>query len=971
MIFCMKWHYALTAVCLALLGGHLPSAAQSFSDGYTFVLPPYDSVESPWLPVFTAEAADRPITAEGPHFLREGQPFRFWGVNLTTGANFPPKQLAPAIAARLHKMGINLVRLHHMDNNWTSSQGNIFMDRKHNTRQLNPQMLDRLHYFIAQLKRKGIYANVNLHVSREFRPADGMPYADSLAGPKCYTMFDPRAIFLQKEYARKLLTATNPYTGLSLATDPAVAMVEITNENSIYQYWRYNALRPFSQGGILTRYHSRMLDSLWNAFLHTKYGTDAALRAAWQGQGTGWGRELLTNGRFEAAAPLEGWDLEQHNGARATPTPTSAAYEGNYAVQLQIDQSSSEAWHLQWVQYELSLSRDSTYVVQFYARSDRKQTIEVALMQDHPPYDWYGGRVVQLTPQWQHYTFQVRPYEDNQGGARITFSFGNAHGTIWIDSVSIRARTQTALHDDERLEDKNIRRIRYDERHTFTEARTIDMGAFYLQLQRQYYQEMYHYLKDSLKVRAPITGTNGLHGLFETWSQQDLDYIDDHAYWDHPEFPNIPWDPWDWRIDNRPMYRDTGYGTLQYVFSGLAMADKPYTISEYNHCAPNVYQAEMLPLLTAYSALHGVDGIMWFDYIGGDPPDWTTDFVDNWFSLHRNTAVMAQMPLFAYAYRNGLIAESPQKLRIRYDSAFIYRLPLLDDAPSWELYLPYDRRHGSRQPIVIERFDADSSSIPAHTVRNGAFWDHSQHIHWDPTGGHFAIVSKRFETFAGDQPWHSPPDSAVLEIVSLDDFTLLSLLSTDGQSLSTAHRALLCITTNTQNTDMQWDGSHTVHSQWGKPPTLNRPARVILRLRIQSDSVVVFPLDTLGLHRDSFTFYPEGGEGFYLLIDQRTVHTPWFGLRIYRTTTTTQEPTSRPSPLSSTQTSESIIVHTRQSPALRTLQLVDLFGKTVYSTQAPKLPVHTIDIRQLPSGVYFLVGYLSDGQRHVKRFIVK
>ncbi len=170
---------------------------------------------------------------------------------------------------------------------------------------------------------------------------------------------------------------------------------------------------------------------------------------------------------------------------------------------------------------------------------------------------------------------------------------------------------------------------------------------------------------------------------------------------------------------------------------------------------------------------------------------------------------------------------------------------------------------------------------------------------------------------------------------------------------------------------MQWDGSHTVHTHWGMPPTLNRPAQVLLRLRIQADSVVVFPLDTHGFHLDSFTFYPEDGEGFYLLIDQRTIHTPWFGLRIYRTTTTTQEPTSRTSLLSSIQTAESIIVQTRQSTALRSLQLVDLYGKTVYSTQVPKQPIHIIDIRQLPSGVYFLVGYGLDGQRHVKRFIVK
>ena len=39
-------------------------------------------------------------------------------------------------------------------------------------------------------------------------------------------------IELQKEYAKELLCHVNPYTGLSLADDPAVVTVQINNEDS-------------------------------------------------------------------------------------------------------------------------------------------------------------------------------------------------------------------------------------------------------------------------------------------------------------------------------------------------------------------------------------------------------------------------------------------------------------------------------------------------------------------------------------------------------------------------------------------------------------------------------------------------------------------------------------------------------------------------------------------------------------------
>ena len=50
---------------------------------------------------------------------------------------------------------------------------------------------------------------------------------------KSLTLYDKRIIELEKEYARNLLTHVNPYTKTEYRNEPAIAIVEILNENGI------------------------------------------------------------------------------------------------------------------------------------------------------------------------------------------------------------------------------------------------------------------------------------------------------------------------------------------------------------------------------------------------------------------------------------------------------------------------------------------------------------------------------------------------------------------------------------------------------------------------------------------------------------------------------------------------------------------------------------------------------------------
>lgn len=205
-----------------------------------------------------------------------GERIRLFGVNFSGHACFPTREEADATVGRLAKFGVNAARFHHMDADW--AHHNIFGEKAPTTRSLDPERLERLDYFIAQLKARGIYTNLNLLVGRPFKAADGLPPEIESVGWKfrhIVAMFDPRLIELQEEYARQLLTHRNPHTGLTYAEDPAIAFVEIINENGLVHSWHHDRIddlpAPFLD----------VLRQQWNAFLSERAAAGEPVPDGW------------------------------------------------------------------------------------------------------------------------------------------------------------------------------------------------------------------------------------------------------------------------------------------------------------------------------------------------------------------------------------------------------------------------------------------------------------------------------------------------------------------------------------------------------------------------------------------------------------------------------------------------------------------------------------------------------------------
>jgi hypothetical protein len=198
------------------------------------------------------------IRIRNGHFVRpDGRRIRFWGVHFTDwsrgSVEIPPKEDAPMWAATLARFGVNLVRLHFLD---LPSPRGIVDSTRNDSRSFDPQQLDRLDYEIAEFKKRGIYVDLNLNVGRSYKAGDGVRDFDRIQWAKGLTLYDPRLIELQKEYARQLLTHVNPYTKTAYRDEPAIAIVEILNENALYLGFR----AP-------TPYYDDELTALYNTWL--------------------------------------------------------------------------------------------------------------------------------------------------------------------------------------------------------------------------------------------------------------------------------------------------------------------------------------------------------------------------------------------------------------------------------------------------------------------------------------------------------------------------------------------------------------------------------------------------------------------------------------------------------------------------------------------------------------------------------
>lgn len=584
------------------------------------------------------------IRTSGAHFITDAGRIRFWGTNLCFSANFPDKESAEKLAARLARFGFNCVRLHHMDSHdiWGNSWGN----QRRGVSELDSDQLDRLDYLIYQLKKHGIYVNINLHVSRQFTEKEGFPHDDLRPKyDKGLDNFEPRMIEFQKKYARDLLTHVNPYTKLAYTEDPCVALVEINNENSVVASWFWGQLDT------LPSPYRDTLNSLWNNWLKKKYSSTEAVRQAWESQIFPLEEEQI-NYKTQDGVLKSPWSWNKGNSG------ISSAEIKHGTIHLMINKMGDVEWLPQLLYYNLTVRKGVPYTLTFRIKAAGTGSVNVNVSENHPEWKSLGLNVnVDVSSDWKTVKLCFIARGDDQK-ARICFS-GFQPGTYELSHFSFRAGGDVGLSHEYSLENGNIPAIKFKSSSTLnTPAAFRDMSDFLIDLETHYWSDMYHFLKDELKIHAMISGTQLRYGSW--YAQAQLDYFDIHAYWHHPAFPGRAWDMKNWYIGTDALVNKihTPNATLP-VMALSRVIGSPFTVSEYNHPFPTPYAAEGFLMLCGMAAAQDWAGV--FPFTWSHSTNHEPDHIGGFFDLCGNPAQLVHFPACWALFCRGDVSVFPSE----------------------------------------------------------------------------------------------------------------------------------------------------------------------------------------------------------------------------------------------------------------------------------------------------------------------
>ncbi len=683
----------------------------SAADMFPFQLPWDDATPSitnvSWL-------NDKPAGRDGFVSVKDGHLFagekrlRIFGVNMCFSANFPKHEDAEKVAARMAKFGINCVRFHHMD--MFSAPSGIFAK---DGRTLDAEQLDRLDYFISELKKNGIYADLNLHVSRTYpdRTKDekkGNPQFD-----KGVDNFHAPMIALQRDYARDLLTHVNKYTSNAYFAEPAVALVEINNENALGFQWFAGELDNLPQP------YREDLEAQWGAWILKKHGTDEAARKSWaEGARTG-GEELLATAATTPKSAPDGNVSLLTKGAffatdNALITTGSKFAEVIETLSISTDAlaktNSASAETISSFAYTLGTCAETV--------TEKAETAKPSATSGEGKSPWFFETHSQASAKGTTQNGKVSLIVEREGAETWNVQFSRSIGSLKEDSYEVKFRVKAPkmmqvsvllqqaqppwkvlssanvkAGPEWREVSVNLKPSAPDEKARLTISgmgRTV--GTFEFSDFSMRTATIDGALVRDDKGRVPMlkkgnlsrsttakqrdwqefiwdTETvywNGMRDFLRKELGVKVPIVGTQGFWSpghvqagmdvidsHAYWHHPNFEGGDWNLEKWTIKNEPMAGAKDGgTLPGLAaqrVAGKPFICTEYNHSAPNTYGAETAPLLAAFAALQDWDGVFLFAYSHGDK--WQQEHFDSFFDIARHPVKMATLPGAAVLFR--------------------------------------------------------------------------------------------------------------------------------------------------------------------------------------------------------------------------------------------------------------------------------------------------------------------------------
>jgi hypothetical protein len=351
---------------------------------------------------------------------------------------------------------------------------------------------------------------------------------------------------------------------------------------------------------------------------------------------------------------------------------------------------------------------------------------------------------------------------------------------------------------------------------------------FFTELQSGVFKKVSSYLKDALKVKCPVIATSD----FSHWvsgyplvaDASQLDVVDGHDYWQHPELPGGR------PFKNAPMVNDPFNSTVVEL-SRTAVAGKPYTVSEVNNPFPNQFASEGTPILAAYAGFQDWSAVVWYTFEMKRDPNWPP-YVGDAFDMSLDPIRMPQMAAGALMFVRGDLEPSKQTVERSYSCEQVMDSRLLP---------------GTEKPYFTPGFPLSVPLLHGSRIRS---------LNGKPTATFTANASSPYKSDTGQLVWHADTNQAGLVTIDSprsqglvgfvkannqhvsnlssdvkNDFCAIIVNSLESKPISSAGKLLLTACGRVENSGMQWDAQRTRVMRLGQSPTLIEPVTGTITLR--------------------------------------------------------------------------------------------------------------------------------------------
>lgn len=402
-----------------------------------------------------------------------------------------------------------------------------------------------------------------------------------------------------------------------------------------------------------------------------------------------------------------------------------------------------------------------------------------------------------------------------------------------------------------------------------------DFLRFLIATDKSYYDTLRTVIHQSTDNLVPVTGTQMRYGgVLNFDSMTNMDYIDEHFYIDHPDFPSADWDAHDWRMKNTSLDQAFMRMILENVFR--RQENKPFVISEYSMPFPNQQGAMILPLLATIAAAQDWDGLFFFDYMDGD--NWAN--TPSSFTLSGDWGKFALTGQSARLFRQSVPA-LPQSLVIPISQQA--RLNITSST-RWSAYENYLEERFNIFPEIAFNKKISIQTKPANVSLPSA---DKQILPWVAANQAFSFTSNQLFTLntpAAKGIWGFIPATPVsinshLSIAMPDHqrgFATVLITPIDQPTFDRAHRYLLTVTgatTGTQPGSLPARPKQVIPyqsmSNWKTfepdPSFLNKPSGSKATVGPTWQEQTKINIFISNLAQEKLTVYPLNGEGKRLM----------------------------------------------------------------------------------------------------------